>query len=131
VTCTSAPCTSIFHPVRIDGPVDQLATLGPDPTNRYDPASRWWAHELLHRRVLLDHDASSAIFAADRDAVEREWIASPPSTAVAVAMSAEAEQRWLAALVAADLLDLRLMWLRDLWHDLDAAAGLSTVIPSA
>jgi len=131
LTATSAPCTSTFHPVRVDEPVDQLATFGPDPTNRYDPASRWWTHELLHRRVLLDHDASIASFATDRDRIEREWIVSRPATAVAVAMSAEAEQRWLAALVAADLPDARPALLRDLWHDLDVAAGLPIAIPSA
>ena len=124
VTATSAPCTSTFHPVRVEQPVDLLATFGPDPTNRYDATSRWWAHELLHRRVLLDHDASIAKFATDRDRIEREWIASPPTTADAVAMSAIAEQRWLAALVAADLPDARPAWLSDLWHDLDVAAGL-------
>lgn len=89
------------------------------------------AHELLHRLVLRDHDASIAMFAGDRDAIEREWIASPPSTEDAVALSAEAEQQWLAELVAADLPDARPTWLRDLWHDLDEAAGLPTVIPSA
>ncbi len=71
VTGHLGACTSMFHPVRVDQPVDQLVTFGPDPTNRFDPASRWWAHELLHRRALLDHEASVAMFAAERDRIER------------------------------------------------------------
>jgi hypothetical protein len=34
------------------------------------------------------------------------------------------EARWLDDLVAADPPDIRPDWLRDLWRDLDAAAGL-------
>jgi hypothetical protein len=124
VTATSAPCTSTFHPVRVEQPLDQAASLGPDPTNRYDATSRWWTHELLHRRVLRDHEPSLAAFAAERDALEREWIAAPPESDVAFATSAAAEQRWLAALVVGDVDDVRPAWLVDLWHDLDMAAGV-------
>jgi len=127
VTATSAPCTSTFHPVRVDRPVGQGSTLGPDPTNRFDGATRWWAHELLHRRVLRDHESSVATFAADRDRLEREWIAAPPTSEVAFAASAAAEQRWLAALAAADRPDVRPPWLADLWRDLDEAAAMPSV----
>ena len=127
VTATSAPCTSTFHPVRVDLPVDQRAVFGPDPSNRYDPASRWWAHELLHRRTLLDHEASMATFARARDLIEREWIESPPDSAAAFAASFEAERHWLADLVAADHTDVRPPWLRDLWRELDEAAEMHLV----
>ena len=127
LTATSAPCTSTFHPVRIDRPIDQAATFGPDPTNRYDAASRWWAHERLHRRVLRDHETSLATFAVERDALERDWVAAPPASEVAFAASAVAEQRRLAALVAADIDDVRPPWLVDLWQDLDAAAGIAAL----
>ena len=127
VTGTSAPCTSTFHPVRVDQPVDRLAVFGPDPTNRYDPASRWWAHELLHRRVLPDHEASMALFATERDRLEHEWIGSPPPSADAFARSAQAERHWLADLVAADHADVRPLWLRDLWRELDEAAEVPPV----
>ncbi len=124
VTATSAPCTSTFHPVTVTHPVDQASTFGPDPTNHFDPASRWWRHELLHRRVLRDHESSVAVFAEERDALEREWLAAPPASDVAFAASAVASQRWLAALADADLRDVRPSWLTDLWRDLDVAAGL-------
>jgi hypothetical protein len=127
LTATSAPCTSTFHPVRVDRPIDQDATFGPDPTNRYDAASRWWTHELLHRQALRDHEASVAVFAAERDALENEWLAAPPDSEVAFAASASAEDRWLAALVAADLGDVRPEWLVDLWRDLDHAAALPAI----
>ena len=124
VTATSAPCTSTFHPVRVDQPVEQASTFGPDPTNRSDPASRWWRHERLHRLALRDHHAAVATFAGQRDALEREWIGSPPDTAAAFSRSAVMEERWLDDLVAADRPDTRPEWLRDLWRDLDGAAGL-------
>jgi len=38
-----------------------------------------------------------------------------------------AEQRRLAALVAADIDDVRPPWLVDLWQDLDAAAGIAAL----
>ena len=127
VTATSAPCTSTFHPVRVDQPVDQASTFGPDPTNRFDGATRWWTHEMLHRLVLRDHETSIAAFAADRDRLEREWIAAPPCSEVAFAASAAAEHQWLADLMAAEHPDVRPPWLVDLWRDLDEVAGIPAV----
>jgi hypothetical protein len=77
--------------------------------------------------VLRDHESSLATFAADRDRLEREWVAAPPSSGAAFAASAAAERQWLAALVAADHPDVRPAWLADLWQDLDEAAGLPAV----
>ncbi len=88
---------------------------------------RWWTHELLHRLVLRDHESSIATFGADRDRLEREWIAAPPSSEAAFAASAAAERQWLAALAAADRPDVRPPWLADLWRDLDDAAGVPAV----
>jgi dipeptidase len=125
VTATSAPCTSVFHPVRVGRPIDHRAVLGPDPTNRFDTASRWWRHERLHRLVLRDHAAALGRFAAARDALERRWLAAPPDTAAAFAESATAEASWLAELVDADLAETRPDWLVSLWRELDASAGLA------
>jgi secernin len=127
VTATSAPCTSTFHPVRVDHPVDQESTLGPAPTNRFDRDTRWWTHELLHRLVLRDHESSIAVIGAERDRLEREWIAAPPRSEIAFSESAAAERRWLAELVAAEHPDVRPSWLAELWRDLDEAAGLLAV----
>lgn len=124
VTATSAPCTSVFHPVRVDAAVDQDAVLGPDPTNRFDPSTRWWSHEQLHRLVLRDHSAAIARFAGERDALERRWLQEPPETSPAFAESAALEAAWLADLAAVDPPDTRPDWLRDHWRDLDARAGL-------
>ena len=124
-TTTSAPCTSVFHPVRVDQPVDDRAVFGPDPTNRFDPGSRWWRHERFHRLVLRDHAGSLGRFVAARDALERRWLDQPPATADAVAASAAAEASWLADLVDADLPETRPEWLRSLWQELDASAGLA------
>ncbi|CAN5886438.1 dipeptidase [soil metagenome] len=123
VAPTAAPCTSTFLPVTVKDP----AALGPEATNRFDPATRWWRHELLHRLVLRDHSASVARFAAARDRTERAWLDAPPSTTEAAAAVDEAEAAWLADLSAARLPDRRPRWLRRLWEDLDRKAAIAVV----
>ncbi|CAN5761522.1 dipeptidase [soil metagenome] len=123
VTATSAPCTSLFKPVRVDQRVD----LGPDPTNHSDLETVWWRHEQLHRLTLRDHAASSARSAAARHRTEARWQADPPTTLEAFAQAEELEAAWLADLVHARLPERRPRWLRSLWSDLDAAAGIPTV----
>ncbi|MGI8756400.1 MAG: carcinine hydrolase/isopenicillin-N N-acyltransferase family protein [Acidimicrobiales bacterium] len=119
VTATSAPCTSIFKPVRVDVPCD----LGPDPTNHADQRSVWWRHERLHRLALRDIAASTARFTGARRRVESDWLADPPVTTDAFAHADDLERRWLADLCGADLPDRRPRWLRSLWSKLDEAAG--------
>lgn len=46
-TGTSAPCTSLFKPVRVEQPVDLDG--GARVRNRFDPHVGWWRHERLHR----------------------------------------------------------------------------------
>jgi dipeptidase len=70
LTGTSAPCTSIFKPVWIDS---GLPDLGPPPTGRFDAASYWWRHELLHRGTLLDFHDRLRLYAVDRDALEADF----------------------------------------------------------
>lgn len=40
VTATAAPCTSLYKPVQVTSPLD----LGPEPSERYDPAALWWSY---------------------------------------------------------------------------------------
>jgi secernin len=71
VTGTSAPCTSIFKPVWLDA---SLPDTGPVPINIYDSQSLFWQHELLHREVLKDYGARMTAFAAERDALEMQFV---------------------------------------------------------
>jgi secernin len=118
VTGTSAPCTSVFKPMRVEERL--VVDPEPMPSNVDDPAYRWWRHERLHRRVLRDHPASLARFVDERDRLERSWLDDPPRNAFAEVDAAEA--RWLADLVAADLPDRRPAWLRRQWRATNRAA---------
>lgn len=73
VTAASAPCTAIFRPVFMDAP---LPPQGPVPGDRDDRATRWWAHEALHRGAIAgDYAGFMAGFAAARDALEARFAA--------------------------------------------------------
>jgi secernin len=117
-TATSGPCTSLFKPVAIDEPID----LGPDATNRYDPATGWWRHEDLHRWALRDLAASLARFGPERDRTERAWLAEPPSSAAAFAEAADLEARWTDELQRAQLPDVRPRWIQRQWRRFDEEA---------
>ncbi|MFN8018193.1 MAG: hypothetical protein U0P45_08725 [Acidimicrobiales bacterium] len=121
-TATSGPCTSIFKPVAVDEPVD----LGPAPTNRWDAATTWWAHERVHRAWLRDPLAASARLGPERDRLERSWLSSPPSSHEAFAQAAIVEDRWAAELDAAELPDTRPRWVRTQWAAFSRAAGAPT-----
>ncbi|MFC5176233.1 carcinine hydrolase/isopenicillin-N N-acyltransferase family protein [Nocardioides taihuensis] len=122
VTGTSAPCTSLAKPVRVEEPVDvDPASM---PTNTYDPAYRWWRHERLHRLALRDHAAALGRFGPERDRVEQEWLAEPPDPAAAFAEADRLEEGWLEDLAAARLRDTRPGWLRRKWRATDRAAGM-------
>ncbi len=121
VTATAAPCTSLFKPVRVTGPLD----LGPEPSDRYDPATLWWRHEALHRLALRDPAAAYPLFRPERAAVQARWLAAPPEPAAAFAEADGLLTRWTAA-VAAGLggRDTRPAWARRYWRKRDARAGL-------
>jgi hypothetical protein len=122
VTGTSAPCTSLFKPVRVEAPLE--ADPVPMPDDHFDAAYRWWRHERLHRLTLRDHPAALARFGPERDRVEAGWLAAPPDGAEAFATADALEERWLADLVGASLPDRRPAWLRRPWHGVDSAAGV-------
>jgi dipeptidase len=110
VTGTAAPCTSIFKPLWLDTPLPDLA--GPSPAGTYNPQALFWRHERLHRAVLQDYPARSAVLMAERDALEQEFVAAalaiadrPASERAAFvvdcwARAADAETRWLAQIEA-------------------------------
>jgi len=105
VTGTSAPCTSVFKPVWLDG---GLPGLGPSPTGTYDPATLWWRHEDLHRATLAHYPEAISAYAADRDRLEADLlkradkarVGSPDDRAAltvdAFAEAEAAERQWLA-----------------------------------
>jgi dipeptidase len=103
-TGTSAPCTGVFKPIWLEGRV--LPPVGA-PGPRYSPRSLWWRHELLHRRILQDYPARSALLRREQADLEEELrgqaSAAPRRRRFAVteqafARAAEAETRWLAAI---------------------------------
>ncbi|MCA9711447.1 MAG: C69 family dipeptidase [Myxococcales bacterium] len=66
MTGTSSPCLSVFKPVAADhDALDGRGVAGPVPD-----AGLWWAHERLHRRVIVDHAAGAEVGAAERAALE-------------------------------------------------------------
>ena len=125
VTATAAPCTSLFKPVRLDEPL----TLGPQPTDQFDPAALWWRHELLHRLVMRDPAAAYPLFAPERAWVQARWLAVPPGPAAAFAEADELLAKWTAAVTAQAGRDMRPSWVRRYWATRDQRAGLPAGAP--
>ncbi len=119
-TATSAPCTSIFKPVRVEEPVE----LGPHPTDRFDRSTLWWRHEVLHRAALLDPQALLPRFSAERDAVESRWLAGPPGSAEAFDEADRLQARWATDVVGAAQPEHRPRFVRRHWDRRDDAAGI-------
>jgi dipeptidase len=72
-TGTSAPCTSLFKPFWLD--TASFLNEEPVPTHQADSKSLFWIHENLHRAVLQNYRERLAAYAADRDALEKRFIA--------------------------------------------------------
>ncbi|HEX9188961.1 MAG TPA: hypothetical protein VGB87_17915, partial [Vicinamibacteria bacterium] len=119
-TGTAAPCTGIFKPVDVAAPLE----LGPPATDRHDPASLWWRHEQLHRRVLRDPAALLPIL-AERDAVEARWLASPPLSSDAFAEADRLLAAWTEAACRQRAPDRRPWWVRRYWRVRNRRAGLA------
>ncbi len=134
VTATAAPCTSIFKPLWLDTPLPDHT--GPAPTGSYDPQALFWRHERLHRAVLQDYPARSAVLAAERDLLEQEFVAAALASAGQPAAeraalvadcwtrAAEAEARWLAQIDAMPLRGRTPLLYRRAWAGFDRAAGM-------
>jgi secernin len=122
VTGTSAPCTSLFKPVAV---TDRLDVDPSAPaSNRFDPAYLWWRHERLHRLALRDFAVAADIFAGQRDRLEAEWLAAPPSPAVAFEIAERTQAAWFGALDRRRPQDRRPWWVRRQWRGWSSAAGL-------
>lgn len=119
VTGTCDPALSVFIPIR----VGEGAEMGPDPTNRYDPAARWWRHEAFRRIAARDWAGAVSAIAAEREEVEARWLAAPPSTAAALAEAEELYSRWAERIGVVG--DDRPLWVRHLWKRWDQQAGIA------
>jgi dipeptidase len=119
-TGTSAPCTSIFKPFRVDEPVD----LGRTPDDRFDERTLWWRHECLHRWALRDPAMALPLFSEERDDVERRWLGDPPESAPAAAEAEALLARWTASVATAVSGDHRPLWARCYWRTREDRAGL-------
>jgi secernin len=131
VTATSAPCTSAFTPVWIDG---GLPDLGPAPTGTYDASTVWWRHEDLHRETLVDYPRRLAAYRSRRDALEADALAMAAkavtgtaadraeTTAACFAVLEESEREWLALVRAMPRPAARGLHARA-WRTFDRAAA--------
>lgn len=73
VTATSAPCTSVFRPLLVEG---EIPAHDPRPSDRRESESLWWRHEAIHRGAVLgDFAAALAELAPGRDALEARFAA--------------------------------------------------------
>jgi dipeptidase len=115
-TATAAPCTSLFKPVRVGAPVE----LGPTANDRFDERTLWWRHELLHRAVL--RNPRRAGFVAERDDLQRQWLADPPASASAFSEADALLAQWTQELVLPR--DVRPWWVRRYWLERDRRARL-------
>jgi dipeptidase len=135
VTGSAAPCTSLFKPVLFE---TGLPPQGPRPGDRFDPATRWWRHERLHRAALDDFAARLAGFAPERDRLESSFgeridqamaaSADPASWRAAVdacwCEADAAEARWLSSWRARAARPAAGAGFRRSWARLNHVAGL-------
>lgn len=119
-TATAAPCTSLFVPVTVEHPAD----LGPPPAGHYDPRTRWWRHERLHRAVLRDPGRWLPAMARDRQDLEAAWFSDPPATGPALTAADAWTERWRSEVLAAPGHDRRPAHVRRYWRIRDRRAGL-------
>jgi secernin len=127
LTATSAQCLSLFKPVTVEDPVD----IGSLPDDHDDGRSLWWRHESLARSVMRNPGRLAPLFLPDRDRIEAEYLASPPTGGEAFAQHADAIERWAATVAAHDDgTDVRPWWVRRYWAKRDAAARIADSIAS-
>jgi hypothetical protein len=117
-TATSSPETSLFKPIGVDAPV----ALGPSPGDRAD-ASFWWRHERFARKVMRMPGLALPLFAPERDALERAWLAHAPSSQAAFEAHLRLLETWGARVDGLPPVDLRPWYVRRYWRKRNRAAG--------
>lgn len=122
-TGTSDPAFSLFVPLRVDRPVPEAAypTAGVD--NRHHDGAVWWQQAALHRQALRDWVRAEGVIAADRDKLQRRWLADPPATEEALAQAATARERWRAGVESVTTRDTRPWWVQRRWAAIERAAA--------
>jgi hypothetical protein len=120
VTGTSAPCTGLFKPVRVDDPLP----LRQAATDRADSVSLWWRHERFSRRALANPAQTMALFEKERDRVEERWLADPPGAGDAFAEGDRLLGEWCGRVATSPAADVRPWWVRRYWARRNRWAGL-------
>lgn len=118
VTGTSDPAFSLFKPVWVDKPAD----LGPTPTNKLDPGTAWWRHELLHRYALRDWPQAFEHVSHRLLQIQEEWLDVPPDTGEAFATSRALTDRLRLELLELPLAETRPRWVQREWAKYNAQA---------
>ncbi|MFT3726459.1 MAG: C69 family dipeptidase [Terricaulis sp.] len=90
-TASSAPCLSIFKPVRFGEP---FPTDSAPLTDRFDPNTRWWRHEQIHRAILRNYTAAIGEIAYERDVLEHLITIAPVDIANSWHDADRIEARW-------------------------------------
>lgn len=116
VTGTSTPCTGIWKPISLTEPPPP----GLSPTGVADPKSVYWSHEAFARDVGRDHATRTALFAAERDALEKELLDADPRDAFERADAAR--RRWHERVLASPLPKRARLYDRA-WRRFDARIG--------
>jgi hypothetical protein len=134
VTGTSGTCVSIFKPVFLGM---ELPDIGPYPSERFDPRSLWWKHELLHRRAMAGFDNLVPEIRADFDPLEAGFLAEAETVKrgspaekkefmdYCFQTAMQATESWIARLRRHPGLKFEDPAYRAMWVKLNAEAGLS------
>ena len=137
VTGTSGNCVSIFKPVFMG--IDLPDSIGPLPTEHFDPRSLWWKHELLHRRAMADFDHLVPEIRKDFDALENEFLLESESVKKGTPYekrdfmeycfhkSMQATEAWIDRLRARADLAFDDPAYRTMWQKMNAEAGLASM----
>jgi dipeptidase len=110
VTGTAAPCTGLFKPVQVGSHID----AGPFPLAEPDE-SLWWRHERFHRIVMRNPLEIMPPFAAERDALETQWVLAPPDAQLAWDEANGLLERWTRAVQDRLVRDSRPLYVRRYW----------------